>query len=72
MAVAIRITEPYRFRHRLSDKVKWLMDRVPTKEFRVEFEHEEEDDTIINVGAIVTIWSEDAEKIAVDYWWFVG
>ncbi len=72
MAASIRITESYRHRHRLSEKVKWLTDRVPTKEFRVEWEHEEYDDRIETISAVVTIWSLNAEKVITEYWWKVG
>lgn len=72
MAASIRITEDYRHRHRLSEKVKWLVDRVPSKEFRIEWEHEENDDYIETVSAVVTIWADNAEKLITEYWWNVG
>ena len=72
MAVQINIEESFLNRKKVFEKVQWLMDRVPSREFRVEYSHEEENHAIKFVAAQVTIWSEDAEKLAVDYWWHMG
>lgn len=69
MSTVIRIEETFLTRRDITAKLEWITNRIPSKEFRVEYSHTQKDNAIDKVIAEVIVWSDDAEMVAFDYWW---
>jgi hypothetical protein len=69
MATTITIESPYSERELFLEKLHWLKSRLPSKEYIINtYFEQDEDEIIIALSAEVVIWSDDAERVAIEYW----
>lgn len=51
------------------DRAVWIEENIPTKEYHIYGTIEKnEDNNIVEIETCVTIWCENADKIATEFW----
>lgn len=73
MAVSINIDLPPTERGSYRERIRWIKERVPTKEFLVSKDYPEsdaywDDPTSYRLRAEISIWSDDADRVATEFW----
>ena len=73
MAVSISIDLPATERASYNERLRWLKERIPTKEFLVNKDYPEsdaywDDPASFRIKAGIYIWSDDADRVATEYW----
>lgn len=70
MSVQIKYNTPL---GKISERIKrsnWFRERIPTEEYHIAVQLDDEDELEIEdlIETVVTIWADDADKIATEYW----
>jgi hypothetical protein len=73
MSIQIVINRNISTRSEIPAHVAWITDRVPSGEFNVINAHTEDDaGNLIQLDTTVTIWSDDCERVAMEYYKILG
>jgi len=73
MAVNIVIELPAKERIKFRERLRWFKERVPTKEFLVTRPYPSDSDGFWDsmdglLTAEVAVWSDDADRVATEFW----
>lgn len=73
MIANILIDLPPNSRTELRERMRWIKERVPTKEYLITRNHSAGgepywDDEDHRLMAEVAIWSDDADRVALEFW----
>ena len=69
MSIQIVIKSSMRSRGEVKSRIDWLTEKVATGEINVSTSHTEDDaGNIVYLDTTVTIWSDNCEKVAVEYY----
>lgn len=73
MAVSLRVDLPPGAHAEMNERAEWLKGRIPTKEFHINYNRtaggdDYWDDDYYRLMAEISIWADDADRVATEFW----